>query len=160
MLKLFLDADACPVKDEAYRVAARHAIPVTVVTCQVMRDPQRIGVTLLTVPQGPDLADDWIAENITAGDICVTDDIPLAARCVRRNALVVTARGRLLHEGNIGETLATRDLLESLRGSGAISDGSGAGSGPPPFTKRDRSRFLEQLEESVRRIQRHHAKQA
>ncbi len=154
MLELFLDADACPVKDEAYRVAARHGMPVFVVTCQAMRDPARPGVTLMSVPAGPDIADDWIADKIAAGDICATDDIPLAARCVRKGALVVTGRGRLLHEGNIGETLATRDLLESLRGSGAIGDGGGSGGGPAPFTKPDRSRFLEQLEEAVRKIKR------
>jgi uncharacterized protein YaiI (UPF0178 family) len=151
VLQLFVDADACPVKDEAYRVAARHKMPVFVVTCQQMRDPQLAGVTLMVVPQGPDLADDWIADNIMADDICVSDDIPLAARCVRKGALVVNSRGRLLHEGNIGETLATRDLLETLRGNGVLGEGGGGG-GPAPFSKRDRSRFLEQMEATVRRI--------
>src|SRR5262245_39006154 len=75
MLHLFVDADACPVKEEAYRVAARHGMPVYVVTCQSMRDPAREGVTLMSVPAGPDIADDWIAEQIDVGDICVTDDI-------------------------------------------------------------------------------------
>lgn len=153
MLQLLLDADACPVKDEAYRVAARHQMPVSVVTCQAMRDPQRDDVTLVSVPAGPDLADDWIAEKIDAGDICVTDDIPLAARCVRKGALVVNSRGRILHEGNIGEILATRDLLDSLRSNGTLSEGGGGG-GPAPFSRRDRSRFLEAMEQAVRQIQR------
>jgi hypothetical protein len=155
MLELFVDADACPVKDEAYRVAARHGMPVFVVTCLVMRDPARQGVMLVRVEEGPDYADDWIAERIGAGDICVTDDIPLAARCVRKGALAVTARGRLLHEGNIGEAVATRDLLDSLRGNGTLDDSRGGG--PSPFTKRDRSRFLEQMEQTVRTIQRNAA---
>jgi uncharacterized protein YaiI (UPF0178 family) len=153
MLNLFIDADACPVKDQAYRVAMRHKMPTFVVTCQQMREPDHPGVTLITVTAGPDLADDWIAERISRGDICVTDDIPLAARCVAMGALVVNSRGRLLHQGNIGETLATRNLLEKLRSDGTLPEGGGGG-GPAPFTKRDRSRFLEQMEQAVRRIQR------
>ncbi len=153
MMELYVDADACPVKDEAYRVAARHNMPTYVVACQQMRDPGAPGVTMIVVPAGPDIADDWIAEKITAGDICITDDIPLAARCVKKGALVLNGRGRLLHQGNIGETLATRDLLDKLRGDGTLPEGAGAG-GPAPFTKRDRSRFLEQMELAVRRIQR------
>lgn len=150
-MELYIDADACPVKDEAYRVAARHNMPAYVVACQQMRDPGVAGVAMVIVPAGPDIADDWIAEKITAGDICITDDIPLAARCVKKGALVLNGRGRLLHQGNIGETLATRDLLDKLRGDGTLPEGAGAG-GPAPFTKRDRSRFLEQLELAVRRI--------
>jgi uncharacterized protein len=151
MLQLFVDGDACPVKEESYRVGARHGMPTLVVTCLSMRDPARAGVTLVIVPEGPDRADDHIAERIGPDDICVTDDIPLASRCIKQGALVVTARGRLLHEGNIGEALATRDLLERLRGDGTLSEG-GSGGGPPPFTKRDRSRFLEQMEHAVRSI--------
>jgi uncharacterized protein YaiI (UPF0178 family) len=150
-MRLFIDADACPVKDECYRVATRHRMPAFVVACQAMRNPGVAGVELVVVPAGPDLADDWIAENIAAGDICVTDDIPLAARCVKKEAVALNARGRLLHEGNIGEVLATRDLLDKLRNAGTLPEGSGGG--PAPFTKRDRSRFLEQLELAVRRMQ-------
>jgi uncharacterized protein YaiI (UPF0178 family) len=122
-----------------------------------MRDPAREGVTLVTVAEGPDLADDWIAERIAPGDICVTDDIPLAARCVRNGAVVVNSRGRILHEGNVGEVLATRDLLDALRNNGTL--GEGGGGGPAPFTKRDRSRFLEQMEHAVRQILRQRAEQ-
>lgn len=155
MLQLFVDADACPVKEESFRVAARHAMPVFVVTCLQMRDPTRTGVSLIQVKEGPDAADDWIDEHIQAGDICVSDDIPLAGRCVRRGALVITTRGKLYHEGNIGEAIATRDLLERLRSDGTLSaEGGGRGGGPPPFTKRDRSRFLEQMEQAVRDIKR------
>lgn len=150
MLQLFLDADACPVKDEAYRVAARHGMPTFVVTCQNMRDPARAGVDLIQVDAGPDIADDWIAARISSGDICVTDDIPLASRCVKAGAVVLTPRGRLLTSDNIGEALATRDLLDRLRGDGTL--GEGGGGGPPPFMKRDKSRFLEKLEEAIRRI--------
>jgi uncharacterized protein len=151
MLRLFVDGDACPVKEEAYRVAARHGMPTILVTCLAMRDPARPGVSLVVVREGPDRADDYIAENIAAGDICVTDDIPLASRCIRQGALVVTARGRQLDEANIGEAVATRDLLESLRGDGTLREGGRSG-GPPPFTKRDRARFLEKLEHSIRTI--------
>lgn len=151
-MQLYIDADACPVKDECYRVAARHKLHTYVVACQAMRMPDIPGVELVVVPAGPDLADDWIAERITAGDICVTDDIPLAARCVKKQASALNARGRLLHDGNIGETLATRDLLDKLRSDGTLPEGSGGG--PAPFTKRDRSRFLEQLEHAIRKLQR------
>jgi uncharacterized protein YaiI (UPF0178 family) len=151
LLQLYIDADACPVKNEAYRVATRHTMPIFIVSCQPMRDPDVPGANLITVAAGPDFADDWIEEKIQADDICVTDDIPLAARCIRKGALVVNSRGRLLHENNIGETLATRDLLDQLRGSGVLSEGGGSG-GPAPFSKRDRSRFLEQLENAVRSI--------
>lgn len=152
MLTLYVDGDACPVKEEAYRVAARHKMPTYVVTCQSMRDPGLAGVTLVCVTAGPDLADDWIAERIGPGDLCVTDDMPLAGRCIRQGALVVTGRGRLFHKGNIGEALASRDLLEQLRNDGTLPEG--VGGGPAPFTKRDRSRFLEQMEEAVRQIRR------
>ena len=152
MLELYVDADACPVKDETFRVAARHQMPVHVVTCQQMRIPTQDGVTLTTVTAGSDLADDWIAERITAGDICITDDIPLAARCIAKGAVALNGRGRVLTEDNIGETLATRDLLDKLRGDGTLSEA--AGGGPKPFSKRDRSRFLEALENTVRKIQR------
>ncbi|MBX7247173.1 MAG: YaiI/YqxD family protein [Candidatus Sumerlaeaceae bacterium] len=148
MLQLYIDADACPVKEESYRVAARHSLPVFVVTCLPMRDPTRPGVTFVPVAEGPDIADDWIAERIGTGDICVTDDIPLAARCVRNGALVVNTRGRFLHAGNIGEILATRDLLERLRGDGTLPEGTGGG--PAPYTKKDRSQFLQQMEQTVR----------
>jgi len=152
-MKFYLDADACPVKEEAYRVAGRYGAPIHVVTCQPMRAPGYAGANLVVVPAGPDLADDWIAEQIGAGDVCVTDDIPLAARCVRKGSLVVNSRGKLLHEGNIGEILATRDLLDELRGSGVLPEGGGGG-GPAPFTKRDRSRFLDTMELAVRQLKR------
>jgi uncharacterized protein len=115
-----------------------------------MRDPNTEGVTLVSVPAGPDLADDWIATEIESGDLCVSDDIPLASRCVKKGAYVLNCRGRLLHSENIGELLATRDLLERLRNEQLISEGQGGG--PPPFTKRDRSRFLESLDQAVRKI--------
>lgn len=114
-----------------------------------MRDPGLKGVTLVVVREGPDLADDWIAERIGPGDVCISDDIPLAARCVKRGACVVTCRGRLYHEGNIGEALATRDLLEQLRNQGMLSEASG---GPSPFCARDRAKFFESIEKAVRAL--------
>ena len=153
MLHLYIDADACPVKDEAYRVAIRHAMPTTVVACQPMRIPAHELIQQVTVTAGPDLADDYIAEKITANDVCVTDDIPLAGRCIKAGAWVITSRGRVLHAGNIGEALATRDLLDKLRSDGTLPEGAGGG-GPAPFSRRDRSRFLEQFENTVRNIKR------
>lgn len=150
MPTIYLDADACPVKTETFRVASRFGMTAFLVTCQPMRDPGIENVTLVAVKQGPDFADDWIAEQIAASDICISDDIPLASRCIKKGAIVVTSRGRLLHEGNIGELLATRDLLESLRNSQSL--GEGGGKGPAPFSKRDRSRFLEALDQAARKI--------
>jgi len=150
MLELYIDADACPVKEEAYRVALRHMMPTHVVSCQPMRVPVHDSIMQVTVTAGPDIADDWIVEKIGAGDICVTDDIPLAGRCIAKGAYVINARGRELNKTNIGETLATRDLLDRLRSDGTLPEGGGGG--PAPFSKRDRSKFLEQLELTVRKI--------
>ena len=144
MIAIFVDADACPVKDETYAVAARHGVRVAVVANARMRVPEDLGVQMIVVDQGPDAADDWIAENVQPGDVVVTADIPLAARCLEAGGRVVGPNGREFTTESIGGALATRDLKATLRETGAI------GGGPPPPTARDRSRFSARLDELVR----------
>lgn len=148
LLRIFVDADACPVKDEIYRVAARYGLEVTLVAASWMRKPDDAWIDLKVVGEGIDVADDWIVEHVGAGDIVVTADIPLAARCLGRGATVIGSTGRPFTDDNIGSALATRGLLAELRDLGEASGG------PPPFEKRDRSRFLQQLDESIHAIRR------
>ena len=137
---IYIDADACPVKDEAYRVAARYGVPVVVVANNPMRVPE--GVQLVT-RTGFGAADDFIAEAIETGDICVTADIPLAARCLAKSAKVLDVRGEPMTENDIGAALAVREINEERRQYGERAGG------PPPMTPRDRSRFLATLDEMV-----------
>ena len=146
MLHIFVDADACPVKQEIYRVAARFQISVTLVAGSWMRIPDDVRIALEVVDQGIDAADDWIVEHLEPDDIVITADVPLAARCVRRGAYVLGHTGKAFTEDNIGPALATRDLLSELRQFGEVTGG------PPPFDKRDRSRFLEGLDKAVNEI--------
>ncbi|MBZ5587215.1 MAG: YaiI/YqxD family protein [Acidobacteriia bacterium] len=148
MLHIFVDADACPVKDEVYRVAARYGLDVTLVAASWMRTPDNSKVDLKVVGGGIDVADNWIVEHAEAGDIVITADIPLAARCLALGATVLGYAGPPLTAGNIGAALATRGLLSELRESGEMSGG------PPPFAKRDRSAFLQRLDESINAIRR------
>jgi uncharacterized protein YaiI (UPF0178 family) len=142
---IYVDADACPVKDEAVRVAERHGLTITFVSNAFMRLPEGPLIRRVVVTEGPDVADDWIAERIEAQDIAVTADIPLAARCLKKNAQVIGPTGKpFTHEG-IGMALAMRDLSAHLRETGE-SKGYNAS-----FTKADRSRFLEALEHAVQR---------
>ena len=150
MLHIFVDADACPVKQEVYRVAKRYSLRVTLVSGSWMRIPEADDVTLKVVDQGMDAADDWIFEHVEAGDIVITTDIPLAARCVAKGAYVLGPTGKPFTDDNIGPALATRNLLSELRELGEIAGG------PPPFGKRDRSRFLEGLDTAVNEILRRH----
>ncbi len=145
---LFVDADACPVKEEAHRVAARLRLPITYVGNAWMRLPDDPLVERVIVPTLPDAADDWIAERAGPGSVVITADIPLAHRCVTAGARVVTPKGRVLDTASIGMALATRDLLEDLRASGAPTGG------PAPFAPRDRQTFLQALDREVRRAQR------
>lgn len=147
MTRLFIDADACPVKAEALRVADRHGLAVFVVSNGGVRPSPHPLVTTVVVPEGPDAADRWIAERIGPGDICVTGDIPLAARCIEAGALAIRADGEALSEANIGQRLAMRDLMADLRAADPLA----AGRGPRPFSRADRSRFLDALERLVRR---------
>jgi len=143
---IYVDADACPVKEEVYRVARRYALGVTLVANAPQRIPGDERFALVVVPEGLDVADDWIAEHAGAGDIVITADIPLAARCIRNGARVIGTTGRAFTEDNVGGALAIRDILTELRGAGEFTPG------PPPFEKRDRSRFLQALDTAIQAI--------
>ncbi len=151
MPDVFVDADACPVKEEVYRVARRHALEVTLVSNSWMRTPLDERIRLVVVGGGLDAADDWIAEHVREDDIVVTADIPLASRCLEKGAQALAPAGRVFTEEMIGEALATRELLSQLREAGVVTGG------PPPFEKRDRSRFLQNLEEAIRMVSRKQA---
>ncbi|MBI5895971.1 MAG: YaiI/YqxD family protein [Desulfobacterales bacterium] len=152
MLHIFVDADACPVKQEVYRVASRHLLEVTLVANAWMRVPREPLIKLEVVKDGFDAADDWIVEQVQAGDIVVTADIPLASRCIHKGARAIGPTGKPFTEDNIGRSVAGRDLMSELRSLGEITGG------PPPLTKRDRSRFLEQLDNLIQSIRRKHSK--
>jgi len=151
MLHVFIDADACPVKGEVYRVAERYGLGVTVVANSWMRTPDEEWIRLEVVGSGFDAADDWIVEHVEADDIVVTADIVLAGRCLNAGARVLGPGGKPFTNDNIGDALATRDLLAGLRGAGEMTGG------PPPLTKRDRSRFLQQLDQMIQAIRRERA---
>lgn len=143
---IFVDADACPVKEEIYRVARRTGCPVQVVANSFMRVPP--DVTLTVVDAGPDVADDWIAVRVQPGDIVVTNDIPLASRTLKAGGVALGATGKAFTESSIGAALAQRELMEHLR-----SFGEGMG-GPKPFSQADRSRFLSALDAAVAKAKR------
>lgn len=149
MTALYIDADACPVKAEAERVATRHKIKMFVVSNGGLRPSQNPLVETIIVPDGPDVADMWIADRAGKGDVVVTGDIPLAAKCVEAGARVLKHNGEALTAANIGNVLATRDLMTDLRAADPFRQGGGKG-----FTKADRSRFLEALERELRAAQR------
>ena len=140
MIKIYVDADACPVKDEVIKVANRHAISVFMVSDGGIRPYRSSLVNLIIVTQGADAADDWIVEHVEAEGIVITSDIPLAARCLEKGAKAIKPNGTLFTNNSIGNALATRNLMQSLRESGEITGG------PPPFSKADRSKFLDQME--------------
>ena len=148
MLHIFVDADACPVKQEVYRVASRYHLDVTLVANSWMRVPNERWIALEVVGGGFDAADDWIVEHVLPHDIVITADVPLANRCLKEGARVIGTTGKPFTENNIGLSVATRDLLSELRGAGEITGG------PPPMEKRDRSRFLQQLDEVIQAIRR------
>ena len=144
---IYIDADACPVKDEVYKVARRYSRAVVVVANATLRVPTD-SLFALVVRAGFGAADDYIAEVIQSGDIAITSDIPLAARCVAKNAAVLDPKGRLLTDANIGEAVGIRDLMDELRQSGQASGG------PAPMTPQDRSRFLAKLDEVINALNR------
>lgn len=144
-MALYIDADACPVKSEAERVATRHRTQMFVVSNGGLRPSQNPLVETVIVPEGPDVADMWIAERAGPGDVVVTGDIPLAAKCVEAGARVLKHNGEALTQANIGNVLATRDLMADLRSADPFRQGGGKG-----FTKADRSRFLDALERELR----------
>jgi len=145
MIAIFVDADACPVKDEVYVVATRYGVEVALVANSRLYVPDGFGVAMIVVPEGPDAADDWIAERTEPGDVVVTADLPLAARCIAAGARVLGSNGREFDAESIGGLLATRDLKEHLRGAGLQTGG------PPPLSDRDRSRFASKLDELVQK---------
>lgn len=145
---IYVDADACPVKAEVYRVAERHGLPVTVVANAPIAVPREGWLERVVVGSGADAADDWIAERATRGDIVVTADVPLAARCVKTGAAVIAPYGKPFTEASIGMALATRNLLDQLRSAGEVTGG------PKPFSPRDRSAFLQELDRTVVRLKR------
>jgi len=140
---IYVDADGCPVKDEIYRVALRYGLTVTLVSNSLLRIPDEDWLRQVVVGGGPDAADDWIAQNVAENDIVISADIPLAARCLDKGAVVLDTRGRAFSEDGISDALALRGLLSHLRGTGAITGG------PPPFEKRHRSLFLQRLDRTV-----------
>lgn len=147
-INIYVDADACPVKEEAVRVADRHGLAIHFVSNAFMRLPDGMNVNRVVVQNGPDAADDWIAERITGKDICITADIPLASRCLKAGAKVIGSTGKAFTDANIGNALAMRQLQQHLRETG-VSKGYNAS-----FTRDDRSRFLQALEQAVQDIKR------
>ena len=145
---IYVDADACPVKEEVERVATRHKLSVAMVSNGGIRPSRNPLIEMVIVPDGPDEADMWIADLAKAGDVVVTGDIPLAAKCVAAGAAVLKHNGEALTERNVGQALATRDLMADLRAADPFRQGGVKG-----FTKADRSRFLNALEQAVRTAQ-------
>lgn len=144
MTEIYIDADACPVKDEAIRVATRHGLKVYMVSNGGIRPSASKLVELVVVGAGLDVADNWIAERIKPGDICITNDIPLADRCIKADALAIKPNGEIFTKDSIGMALASRNLMQGLREAGEVTGG------PRPFGKADRSAFLNRMEAAVR----------
>ena len=142
-LTIYVDADACPVKTEVVKVAERHQLRVVLVANSWMQAPRGQRIRMQVVPGSFDAADDWIVEHVAQDDIVITSDIPLASRCLHAGARILAPSGKEFSNDNIGNALATRELMADLRAYGV-------GGGPPPFGPRDRSRFLERLELVVR----------
>jgi uncharacterized protein YaiI (UPF0178 family) len=146
MTHIFIDADACPVKDEVYRVAKRYGLKVVLVANSWLRVPNDDWIELVVVGQDLDEADAWIVEHVNPEDIVITADIPLAALCLEKGARVLGPRGRPFTEDSIGNALATRELMSQLREMGEMEGG------PPPFEKRDRSQFLQALDQMIHAV--------
>ncbi len=145
-ITIYIDADACPVKDETYRVAERYGLPVKIVANQFLAVPRHPLFTFHLVGGGFDAADDWIAERVDTASVVITADIPLASRCLKKGAAVIGSAGRPFTEASIGMALAGREIAEYRR---AMGEGGG---GPKPLTKQDRSRFLSVLDEVLVRM--------
>jgi uncharacterized protein len=147
-ITIYVDADACPVKQEVYRVAERHGLKVFVVSNNPIAIPNDPLIERVVVAAGMDAADDWIAERAARGAIVVTQDIPLAARAVKAGAVAIAPTGKPFSEATIGMTLATRNLMDQLRSAGEITGG------PKPFAPKDRSAFLQSLDREIVRLKR------
>lgn len=148
MIRIFIDADACPVKDETYKVAGRHKLMTYVVSNSWLRIPQSPLIEQVTVDSGFDAADNWIADQATEKDIVITSDIPLADRCLKKQATVLSPKGKPFTASSIGMSMAMRDLNTHLRDIGEISGYNAA------FSKKDRSQFLNMLENTVQKLKR------
>jgi len=148
MTHILVDADACPVKEEIYKVAFRHGVRVTIISNSPIRVPAHELVDRVVVSDGFDAADDWIAEHAGAGTICITADILLADRCIKAGAEVIAPNGKPFTANSIGGAIATRAIMADLRAGGDVIGG------PPPFSKLDRSRFLSALDEALVRLKR------
>ena len=146
MLNIFVDADGCPVKQEVYRVAKRYGLKVTWVSNSRMRTPQEDWLEIVVVDGQLDAADDWIVEHVSENDIVISGDIRLASRCLEKGAQVVAPTGRIFTQESIGEALASRELLSHLRDLGTLTGGTA------PFEKRDRSLFLQRLDETIQAV--------
>ncbi len=144
-IRVFIDADACPVKDETYKVAGRYGLKTFVVSNSYMMIPASSLIERVVVEAGPDVADDWIAENVLKGDIVITNDIPLADRALKGGAAALRPDGRAFTLDSIGAALAQRSIMEHIRSTGEITGG------PPPFDRTARSRFLQALDEAVQK---------
>lgn len=153
MIQLYVDADACPVKDEVFRVAKRHGLPVHVVSNSRINLPRDPLFHAVVVSGHFDAADDWIVEQVTAMDIAITSDIPLASRCLKRGARVLDPKGRVFTEDSIGDALASREISAFLRDMGEL------GGGPKPYSPQDRSRFLGTLENQIQALLKLHRNQ-
>ena len=147
-LRVYVDADACPVKDEIYRVAGRHGVKTILVSNSWLNVPRDPLIERVVVPSGLDVADDWIAERAGPGAVVITADIPLAARAVKAGATVIAPNGKAFTEASIGMALATRNLMDGLRSAGETTGG------PPPFAAKDRSSFLSALDLAIVRLER------
>ena len=147
-MQIFIDADACPVKEETYKVAARYGLKTFVVSNSWIRVPATPAIEQVVVDAGPDVADDWIAERAQPGDIVVTNDIPLADRVLKAGAAAIAPNGRTFTTDSIGQALAQRAIMEHIRSTGEIMGG------PKAFASADRSRFLQALDEAVNRERR------
>lgn len=148
MIQILIDADACPVKDETYRVASRYKVPVVVVSNSPIRVPSSPLISRKLVSDAFDAADDWIVENAAAGTVVITADILLADRCLKLGASAIAPNGKAFTTGSIGAAVATRAIMADLRAGGDVIGG------PPPFSAADRSRFLSSLDEAINRLRR------
>ena len=146
MLEIYIDGDGCAVKDEVYRVAERYQLKVFVVANKPLQIPFDPRIEMVVVPGGMDVADDWIAEHVTPGDITITSDIPLADRCIKRGGRVLGPKGMEFTEDNIGSALASRELMSHLRGMGEHTGG------PAPMQKKNKSEFLGKLDQIIQAI--------
>ncbi|GJE40214.1 YaiI/YqxD family protein [Methylobacterium persicinum] len=147
-ITIYIDADACPVKNETYRVAERYGLPVVVVANSLIPVPREPWIERVIVSDSFDAADDWIAERVGPGSIVITADVPLASRCVKAGASVLSPTGKAFTNASVGMALATRNLMQELREAGTVTGG------PPPFSAKDRSAFLGALDRAVVRLRR------